>query len=129
MITEQEKNKALLQWLKLHQNNKTLADLLKERGIRSIGICGYRDYGRLVCQERLESGFEIGFILERNYEAMSVIYEEQGVPVIGFEGCGDYEQIETVLLTPDLDDAVIRQGLELAGVKMAVLPLTTLLNE
>lgn len=129
MIPEQEKSKALLQWLKLHQKNRTLADLLKERNIERVGICGYRDYGKLVCQELLQTDILIDFILERNHEAMAVLYADLGISIVGFEECAKYKQVQTLLVTPDLDDAIVKEGLELADISITILPLTTLLNE
>ena len=101
---------------------------LQEKNYKKIAICGYREFGRILYNKLIASGFEVPFIVERNYEALKNV-ENVAVPIIGFQDKARYAQADILLLTPDLDDKVIKECLELAGIEIPVVVLKDILME
>jgi len=85
----------------------------------SVGICGYRRYGRELYQMLKETGISVKYVIERNYEALSVL-EKLDIPIVGFDA-DLYDQADVIILTPDLDEAVVRECMELAGIRIPLI--------
>lgn len=88
-------------------------DILKKI-CRSVAICGYRKYGRALYAQLRQQGVQVPYIIERNYQALSAV-EQLPVPIVGFDA-NIYDQADVIILTPDLDEAIVRECMELAGI-------------
>lgn len=88
---------------------------------RSVALCGYRQKGRNIYQQLAEKNIRIPYIIERNYQALKILENDLGVPIVGFEEePAFYEEADAILLTGDLPEAVVRESLELAGIKLPI---------
>lgn len=98
---------------------RTVMELDKEY---SAAICGFRKKGRELYDCLLQKGVHIPYIVERNYEALSLLEKKRGVPVVGFdENMEFYGQADVIILSGDLPEDVIRECFELAGIEMPVI--------
>ena len=100
-------------------------ELLK---FKKIAICGYRKHGRQLYKKLKELQFEVPYIIERNYESLRIT-ENIEVPIVGFDKGEIYSQAEVIIITPDLDNILIEECLELAGIKIPRLKMVDLLME
>lgn len=90
---------------------------------QSIALCGYRQRGRDIYLQLAGGNIRIPYIIERNYQALKILEKDLGVPIVGFEEeLTFYETADAILLTGDLPETVVRESMELAGIK---LPLVT----
>lgn len=95
---------------------------------KRIAICGYRKYGRELYMMLKELQIEVPYIIERNYEALRIT-ENMDIPIVGFKEEGIYAQAEAVIITPDLDNCLIEECLELAGIQIPTLKMSDLIME
>lgn len=93
-------------------------DILKKTCI-SVAICGYRKYGRALYAQLQQQGIQVAYIIERNYQALAAV-EQLPVPIVGFDA-DLYDQADVIILTPDLDEAVVRECMELAGIRIPLI--------
>lgn len=88
-----------------------------------VAICGFRKNGRELLKRIQACGVQVAYIIERNYEALSVLEEDLNIPIVGFEEDADFYLIaERILLTGDIPDAVVVECMRVAGID---LPLET----
>lgn len=57
-------------WLKLKQQNQTLADYFREKGFLSIAIYGYRELGERLYDELKGTDIDIKYIIDKNPEGI-----------------------------------------------------------
>lgn len=87
----------------------------------SVALCGYRQRGRNMYPQLAEKNIRIPYIIERNYQALKILEKDLGVPIVGFgEESVFYETADAILLTGDLPEDVVRESLELAGIKLPI---------
>lgn len=88
----------------------------------AVAICGFRKKGRSLYKSLIKKNVNISYIIERNYEAFERLYTDVKIPIVGFnEKVEFYAQAEIILLTGDLPEELVRECLELAGIKMPVI--------
>ena len=100
-------------------------ELLK---FKKIAICGYRKHGRELYQMLKELQIEVPYIIERNYESLRIT-EPIDIPIVGFDESEIYSQAEVIVITSDLDNKLIEECLELAGIQIPKLKMVDLLME
>ena len=100
-------------------------ELLK---FKKIAICGYRQHGRELYEKLKELQIEVPYIIERNYESLRIT-EALEVPIVGFNEDEIYSQAEVIIITSDLDNQLIEECMELAGIQIPRLKMVDLLME
>lgn len=95
---------------------------------KRIAICGYRKYGRELYMMLKELQIEVPYIIERNYEALRIT-ENMDIPIVGFDEREIYSQAEVLIITPDLDNKVVEECLELAGIQISTIKMVDLIME
>ncbi len=94
---------------------------------KAVAICGFRKKGRYLCESLIKQNVNISYIIERNYEAFEKLYVDIKIPIVGFnENMEFYVQADIIILSGDLPEELIRECLELAGIK---LPIITYMGE
>ena len=96
--------------------NKDLSIDRKQR----VGICGFRVCGRQLYQEMLQMGIEVPFIIERNYQSLSVL-ETAVPPIVGFDEKGLYKMADLIVVSEDMDFEYIKENIELADIKVPLI--------
>ncbi|MGN0247294.1 MAG: hypothetical protein ACI4DK_15185 [Lachnospiraceae bacterium] len=87
----------------------------------SVALCGYRQQGRKIYQQLSQRGIHIPYIIERNYQSLSLLEENLDVEIVGFERAPEfYAQAEVILLTGDLPETIIREALEFAKIEVPI---------
>lgn len=88
---------------------------------KKVALCGYRQRGKDWYLKLSSLGFEIPYIIERNYEALSRLPENEGLYIVGFgEKKSFYESADVILLTGDLPEELMKEALELAGIEVEI---------
>lgn len=95
---------------------------------KRIAICGYRKYGRELYKILKELQIEVPYIIERNYESLRIT-ENIDIPIVGFNEKEIYAQAEVIIITPDLDNGLIEECMELAGIQIPTLIMSDLIME
>ena len=75
-----------------------------------------------------ELQIEVPYIIERNYEALRIT-ENMDIPIVGFDEREIYSQAEVLIITPDLDNKVVEECLELAGIQISTIKMVDLIME
>lgn len=89
---------------------------------QKIALGGYRQKGRELYSKLIEMGVDIPYIVERNYQSLTLLEQDLGVEIVGFQKEPEYyRQAEVILLTGDLPEGVIRECFELAGIDVPVI--------
>lgn len=89
-----------------------------------VAICGFRKKGRELLKRMHEEHMQVAYIIERNYEALSTLEKDIGIPIVGFgENLEFYAQAERILLTGDIPESTVAECLKVAGID---LPLETI---
>ena len=89
---------------------------------RSVALCGYRKQGRELYKKLQATSIEIPYIIERNYQALSLVEKDLGTSIVGFgENAEFYQQAEVILLTGDLPEGIVYECLEIAGINVPVI--------
>lgn len=89
---------------------------------QSIALCGYRQRGRKIYAGLVEKGIKIPYIIERNYQALSILEKDLQVPIVGFgEEPAFYHSAEAILLIGDLPEEIVRESLELAKIDLPLI--------
>ncbi len=87
----------------------------------SVALCGYRQQGRKIYQQLSQKGIHIPYIIERNYQSLSLLEEDLDVEIVGFERTPEfYARAEVILLTGDLPETIIREALEFAKIEVPI---------
>ena len=95
---------------------------------KKIAICGYRKHGRELYQMLKELQIEVPYIIERNYESLRIT-ESIDVPIVGFDKREIYSQAEVIIITPDLDNRLVEECLELARIQIPTIKMIDLIME
>lgn len=108
-------------FLSLEEYWKQLSKTLKKK-YHSVALCGYRQRGKKRYKELLATGIQVPYIIERNYQALSVWESDMECEIVGFQMPLDYyRQADAILLTGDLPEATIRETLELAKIDVPII--------
>lgn len=118
-MTEQDKNKMLLTWLKLFCTHEQLSDRIKRAGYSKIAVCGYREYGRIFVHQLMEEGMQPVCIIEKNYQSLREI-EETHIPIVGFLDTEIINEAEVIIVTPDIAFSEVCEDLEMADIRKEV---------
>lgn len=92
-------------WLTLHEEGKTIPQILKERDISTIALYGLGKIGKHVVWELKDSGITILYAIDR---VVSGIYDE--IPVKKVEG--DLPKVDAVIVTAIYDFEKIEEMLK-----------------
>jgi hypothetical protein len=106
----------LMKWLSLKIAGKSLADILKERGVHEVAIYGIHELGKLVYQDLNHSEISINCFIDKRAGEYPNGY--QGVPVIPLEELGQSEFDGFILVTPEFYFHDILQNLLKEGVSL-----------
>lgn len=118
-MTEQDKNKMLLAWLKMTYMHEKISERIEHAGYSKIGICGYREYGRIFAHQLMEEGMNPICIIEKNYQSLQEI-ENIDIPIVGFLDMRTINKAEVIIVTPDIAFTEVREDLEMAGIRKEV---------
>lgn len=55
----------LTRWLKLKLSGIRLADILQKYDYKKIAVYGYAEIGQLLCQELLQDGFKVSYVMDK----------------------------------------------------------------
>jgi len=87
-----------------------------------VAICGYRNKGRKLYKELLDSGKKVAYIIERNYEALSALEKDLDCRIVGFnENETFYAQADAIIFLGDLPNGVVAECLSLAEIKLPLI--------
>lgn len=100
-------------------------ELLK---FKSIAICGYRQHGRRLLKKLKELQIEVPYIIERNYESLRIT-ETIDIPIVGFCESEIYSKAEVLVITQDIDNKIVEECLELAGIQIPCIKMVDLTME
>jgi len=95
---------------------------------KKIAVCGFRDYGRALYKILKEEQIEIPYIIERNYESLRIT-EQIEIPIVGFNAGEIYALAEVLIITPDLDNELIEECLDMAEIHIPKLKMSDLIVE
>lgn len=118
-MTDSDKNKILLVWLKRLCAHEKLSERIKSAGYSKIAVCGYREYGRPLVRQLTEEGMRPVCIIEKNYQSLREI-EETHIPIVGFLDTGIIDEAEVVIVTPDIAFPEVCEDLEMADIRKEV---------
>lgn len=118
-MTEQDRNKMLLAWLKRLCTHEKLSDQIKSAGYSKIAVCGYREYGRILVHQLMEEGMQPVCIIEKNYQSLREI-EETHIPIVGFLDAEIINKAEVIIVTPDIAFPEVCEDLEMADIRKEV---------
>lgn len=89
----------------------------------SVAICGFRKRGRKLYGFLRQKDVNVAYIMERNYEALSVLEKDIDVPIVGFgENTDFYREADAIIPSGDLPEDMVKECLELAGIDVPVMP-------
>lgn len=95
---------------------------LKLDNYAAVAIYGFRKKGKKLYEQLMRNHIRIAYIIERNYEALSILEKKIKIPIIGFcENEVIYRKADVILLSGDLPEKPARECLELAGIHIPVI--------
>lgn len=91
---------------------------------KCVALCGFRQDGKELYKKLREDGIKVCYIMERNYQSLSLVEKENAeCPIVGFDESVDfYKSADAILISQDLPVDVIKECLALANIE---LPLVT----
>lgn len=96
---------ALVAWVSLKQQGKTLIDYFVERGMSNIAVYGMKELGELLVQELKDSSVKVGYLIDSKpetvYSSIKVVTPESdldSVDAIVVTAIASFEEIEKNLL-------------------------------
>ena len=125
-MSDKENATLLLKWLEQKMAKQTFKEKLSLLGFSKIAVAGFRAYGRLLVKDFQNEGVSLCCIIEKNHESLRKI-ESVGVPIIGFDSDFAWNNVDVIVVTPDLDFVNTRENLEIIGVNVPLIGLDELL--
>ena len=84
----------LIEWMKLKQEGRNLAEYFYDRGYKSIAIYGMKELGKLLLEELKESNVTVRYAIDRMADSLK---NEDTIEIKGLNG--RFEGIDVVVVT------------------------------
>lgn len=60
----------LIQWIKVHQNGRTLADYFRRYGYKTVAVYGLKELGKALIEELKDTEIEVKYGIDKNVDKM-----------------------------------------------------------
>lgn len=60
----------LIQWIKVHQNGRTLADYFRRYGYKTVAVYGLMELGKALIEELKDTEIEVKYGIDKNVDKM-----------------------------------------------------------
>lgn len=95
---------------------------LKLDNYTTVAIYGFRKNGKKIYEQLVKKNIQIAYIIDRNYEALSILDKRLKIPIIGFcENEDLYKKAEAIIFSGDLPEKLAKECLELAGINIPII--------
>lgn len=88
----------------------------------AVGLYGFRKNGKKIYEQLARRNIQIAYIIERNYEALSILEKKINIPIIGFcDNESVYRKAQVIIFSGDFPEKLAKECLELAGINIPII--------